>query len=296
MTDDINAISGEREAYVPCNEVPVAVIESAQDSNAMYGEDEGFVASNNTASAESADETDTSAVFGKRAGYVPGPCAPCTTTVIFDDFNRTVGGNSWGTPSGYATSWQTSGDATFTRSVDGLRGFIQTDDSTNGTGGCVIGALAHLTFDLPFQMDLDFEFFDIDPTSYQPSLLVQFISANSGTVDGYVQIFPKEGPSASGPEIAIYPGTAFQASALGINFAIGHLRVQCTTTGLTASVNGAQFSRTWVNNSSSVTTIIDPACVLEISLIQSTLVLGSSPSTYQVAIDNITFGTDCTFI
>jgi hypothetical protein len=81
MTDDISAISGEREAYVPCDEVPVAVTASGQDSNAVYGDDEGFVALANAASAESTDETDTSAVFGRMAGYVPGPC-DCSGTLI----------------------------------------------------------------------------------------------------------------------------------------------------------------------------------------------------------------------
>jgi hypothetical protein len=98
MTDDFSAISGGREAYVPCDEVALAVVASGQDSNAVYGEEEGFVALDNAAAAESADETDTSAVFGKRAGYVPGPCIDCTSVITGMDWNdMDIGGSgtSW---------------------------------------------------------------------------------------------------------------------------------------------------------------------------------------------------------
>jgi hypothetical protein len=119
MTDDINAISGEHEAYVPCDEVPVAVTASAQDSNAVYGDEEGFVAANNAASAESADETDTSAVFGKRAGYVPGPCVECTslsTGMTWNDMD-VGGGTAW-----YGTRTNQTGAGSFVQQFAGSQG------------------------------------------------------------------------------------------------------------------------------------------------------------------------------
>ena len=94
MTDDFSAVSGERGAYVPCDEVPQAVVASGQDTNAVYGDDEGFVAANTVAAAESGDDTDIEAVFGQDRGYVPGPCVDCTSLVTGLTWNNIHAGGS----------------------------------------------------------------------------------------------------------------------------------------------------------------------------------------------------------
>lgn len=116
MIDDLSAISGERAAYVPCDEVPFAVVGPATDANAIYGEDEGFVPIANAAAAEAADETDLQAVYGQSQGYVAGPCEEC------DDFEEFDGTEPSGWGSNNDDAWTMTGDGS--SSVSGGYGHI----------------------------------------------------------------------------------------------------------------------------------------------------------------------------
>lgn len=215
----------------------------------------------------------------------------CVNVQIYDTFTRTEA-SSWG--SGEIGTWTNSGAAVFTRSVNGTRGIIQ----ANSTASNVAGSNANATIAIAsnFAIDLDFEFADFDPNPYQfrPNLLIQFIDAPGSAVEADVQIFPINGLHNAGPEISAYSGSVYDLSS-GLNS--GHIRIECTTTTFSITVNDAFITSPYINSFNNPATLSSgtPGRI-RISLVQSSLETSPISSTFKVYIDNITIGTNCIFV
>jgi hypothetical protein len=159
--DDLAAIYGEAEGYVPCGDEP-ADPPAEDDAAAITGSGEGYVAVGAQA-GEQPVEDDSAAISGYAEGYVAAPCG-CTAG-ISDGFDRVVA-LGWGTAD-FGTAWRIHHDNPVNSfSVDGTEAVAVMDPVAGGEDFILDGIEIPLDIDDVISGTFDFNLADIPASPY----------------------------------------------------------------------------------------------------------------------------------